>query len=129
DLTMNVYTDPKLLDVQGALQALPELPLDDERKTTRQAVGAPNPKDLRPGALAPVLAPPTDFFSQNPSIGDKTPLVDPPGERASSIAASASPVKRKGPLTSHVSGPSEVGAAGLEPVTPSVSSWCSSQLS
>jgi integrase len=28
NLTMNVYTDPKLLDVRGALNALPELPLD-----------------------------------------------------------------------------------------------------
>lgn len=28
DLTMNVYTDPKLLDVHGALDALPKLPLD-----------------------------------------------------------------------------------------------------
>lgn len=27
DLTMNVYTDPELLDVAGALDALPELPL------------------------------------------------------------------------------------------------------
>ena len=27
DLTMNVYTDPQLLDVAGALEALPELPL------------------------------------------------------------------------------------------------------
>jgi integrase len=29
NLTMNVYTDPKLLDVHGALEALPELPLED----------------------------------------------------------------------------------------------------
>jgi integrase len=28
DLTMNVYTDPRLLDVQGALSVLPELALD-----------------------------------------------------------------------------------------------------
>ena len=28
DLTMNVYTDPKLLDVRGALDVLPALPLD-----------------------------------------------------------------------------------------------------
>ena len=27
DLTMNVYTDPQLLDVAGALERLPELPL------------------------------------------------------------------------------------------------------
>ena len=28
DLTMNVYTDPKLLDVHGALDSLAALPLD-----------------------------------------------------------------------------------------------------
>ena len=28
DLTMNVYTDPRLLDVQSALRVLPELPLE-----------------------------------------------------------------------------------------------------
>ena len=33
DLTANVYTDPKLLDVIGALDALPSLPLDaDDRE-------------------------------------------------------------------------------------------------
>src|SRR5208282_5303247 len=30
-LTMNVYTDPKLLDVRGALDALPALPLQGDR--------------------------------------------------------------------------------------------------
>ena len=34
DLTMNLYTDPKLLDVHGALDSLPELPLDNERIRT-----------------------------------------------------------------------------------------------
>ena len=29
DLTMNLYTDPGLLDVAGAQEALPELPLED----------------------------------------------------------------------------------------------------
>ncbi len=29
DLTMNTYTDPKLLDVSGAMDALPELPIPD----------------------------------------------------------------------------------------------------
>jgi len=32
DLTMNVYTDPQLLDVAGALDALPELPLGAESR-------------------------------------------------------------------------------------------------
>jgi hypothetical protein len=35
DLTMNVYTDPTLLDVAGALEALPELSLNDEGHTPR----------------------------------------------------------------------------------------------
>ena len=29
DLTMNVYTDPQLLDVAGALERLPELAVKD----------------------------------------------------------------------------------------------------
>ncbi len=30
DLTVNVYTDPQLLDVAGALEQLPDLPLRPE---------------------------------------------------------------------------------------------------
>ena len=34
DLTMNVYTDPRLLDVAGAMDALPDLPIGvDPAKT------------------------------------------------------------------------------------------------
>jgi hypothetical protein len=32
DLTMSVYTDPKLLDVARALDALPALPIDNGEK-------------------------------------------------------------------------------------------------
>jgi integrase len=32
-LTANVYTDPKLLDVAGAVASLPDLPLDGVAKT------------------------------------------------------------------------------------------------
>ena len=35
ELTMSTYTDPKLLDVVGALDALPDLPLDDDRQSAR----------------------------------------------------------------------------------------------
>ena len=56
DLTMNVYTDPKLLDVVGALDALPSLPLKNEQGVTRQkATGTEGS-----GALAPMLAPTPD---------------------------------------------------------------------
>jgi hypothetical protein len=39
NLTMNVYTDPKLLDIQGAINALPDLPLDGGQSQTVTATG------------------------------------------------------------------------------------------
>ena len=39
DLTANVYTDPKLLDVAGALSVLPSLPLDQKPRNQTQATG------------------------------------------------------------------------------------------
>jgi len=35
DLTMNVYTDPQLLDVAGALDRLPDLPLVSNSRGAR----------------------------------------------------------------------------------------------
>ena len=40
DLTMNVYTDPKLLDVYGALDSLPSLDLKSSPSTERQKMRA-----------------------------------------------------------------------------------------
>ena len=40
DLTMNTYTDPKLLDVYGALDSLPSLDLDSSPATERQTMRA-----------------------------------------------------------------------------------------
>jgi len=48
-LTANVYTDPRLLDVHGAVEALPSLKTDGEQKSER-ATGTNS-------QLAPVLAP------------------------------------------------------------------------
>jgi len=45
-LTMNVYTDPALLDVRGALDALPTLSLDHD-KTEAGAAGRPGQTGLR----------------------------------------------------------------------------------
>jgi len=36
NLTMNAYADPKLLDVAGAVSALPNLSLDDDRGPDNQ---------------------------------------------------------------------------------------------
>ena len=57
DLTMNVYTDTKLLDVHGAMDVLPQLPLDKNwkvEKQTQQATGTDSKNSLAP-LLAPTL--------------------------------------------------------------------------
>ncbi len=45
DLTMNTYTDPKLLDVYGALDSLPSLSLDASPSTERQTMRATGTDD------------------------------------------------------------------------------------
>lgn len=59
-LTMGVYTDPRLLDVAGALDKLPTLPLEGGQTDRAAATGTDN---FLPGSspLAPVLAPTPDF--------------------------------------------------------------------
>ncbi|MBL8828657.1 MAG: tyrosine-type recombinase/integrase [Planctomycetaceae bacterium] len=56
DLTMNVYTDPKLLEVVGALNSLLALSLDGEQVSTRQAAKATGTDDYRSSPLAPTHA-------------------------------------------------------------------------
>jgi hypothetical protein len=59
DLTMNVYTDPKLLDVAGAMEAVPVLPLGDGRQTEAAALSATGTDDSTPCQFAPEFAPTT----------------------------------------------------------------------
>ncbi len=63
DLTMNVYTDPRLLDVQGAVESLPSISattLDPNENRQRIAAGA---ETFTPSAVAVPVAVPTDFSS------------------------------------------------------------------
>ncbi len=53
DLTMNLYTDPRLLDVQGAVEALPTLQLKTSSIDAADELRSP-PADCQ---LAPMLAP------------------------------------------------------------------------
>ena len=57
DLTMNVYTDPRLLDVSGAVESLPSLPLSGGPQTERIAAKVTGTDDYRSSPLAPTLAP------------------------------------------------------------------------
>jgi integrase len=60
-LTANVYTDPKLLDVHGALDALPMLPLDTGPKIEREQARATGTDTYGRCAVAlPVALPPVE---------------------------------------------------------------------
>jgi len=70
DLTMNTYTDPELLDVRSALDALPELPLTGREEGARErATGTDGA-----GALAPTLAPKSGHSSISEAIAGKRRL-------------------------------------------------------
>ena len=98
DLTMNVYTDPKLLDVAGAVESLPALPLGCRKigKLTRhespQVQRAPTIRRL-PGLHQSLHQPPANraywgqFWTRRPTTGGKA--------EAGAVAVSAYPVKEK----------------------------------
>ncbi len=117
DLTMNVYTDPKLLDVAGAMEALPALPLVDEKAGTLAAgysltadniLAATGTDDVgrragaRPLPLVPTLVPTTGKTCTLAAILDKITTNGGDGKKANTLAASAYPVNRKDPLTTLV---------------------------
>ena len=111
NLTMNTYTDPELLDVQGALNVLPQLPLaGDDGAQRGRATGTDGA-----GALAPMLAPKPDDWCISESTA---------GKRAGVGAENAEALRmaRKGAraVLGGDSGEKElVGAAGFEPATSS----------
>lgn len=105
DLTMNTYTDPRLLDVAGAMDALPSMPLNpggDQRTRTSMTGTDPAP-------LVPMLVPKTGNGSQNLASSDKTTRgVSSPRSGVSDAACRSSQE-----LTRHVT----KRAKGLEPST------------
>ena len=116
-LTMGVYTDPKLLDIRGALDALPTLALGTDPAGQANAM-------KRTGTdctLAPMLAPTLDNRVTKLSITDKMDTDAEERQAERSIVVSVDADKTKNPLTFPVNGCLRVGATGLEPVTPSVS--------
>ena len=118
DLTMNVYTDPKLLDVAGAMEALPSLPLGNGRQTEAAAVSATGTDDSTPSPLVPTLVPTTGKPRVLQSIIGKIASESEENEEAGPVALSAYPVKRKDPLTTAVSGSSRRGRRESNPQPP-----------
>jgi hypothetical protein len=116
---MNVYTDPKLLDVRGALDVLPELPLGAGPADAARATGTDAESAAR--TVAPTVAPTIDNPGQALSFSDRTNSGGLMGKAKAMLAVSGCPVNAKDSLTIAVNESCEVGTTGFEPVTPSVS--------
>ena len=104
-LTMGVYTDPALLDVRGALEALPSLPLSVSPEAPPGKVRATGTDGRATRALAPMLAPTPDNQGQRVSPADRT-LGE---EGANAFAAKVTGDKGKGSLSRDDSEPSSRG--------------------
>jgi integrase len=107
DLTMNTYTDPRLLDVAGAVESLPSLPLgpeDGQSETQRIVARATGTDDSGPSRFAPGFAPDADkprvLHTKNDNVSISSKKI---GERRC-VDASACPDNRKDPLTTAVNG-------------------------
>ena len=98
-LTMQTYTDPKLLDVRGALAALPALPLG-----AGPGAGEAVMTGTDASALAPLLAPNWCKRTTPLTNADKTNSDARAIRPGAIVALTADPDKRKEPLTIAVNG-------------------------
>jgi integrase len=122
DLTANVYTDPKLLDVAGALDALPSLSLNTEPHADRQRATGTAGASLNHAAnhtrsLVPTLVPTAGNWSKSGSIAGMTGDDQGASMRAGEMVVTPESVNKKTPVTSCVIGVHRKRAKGLEPST------------
>jgi len=112
-LTMRTYTDPRLLDVRGALDALPTLTLD----VTGQSAQATGTADLHSSRFAPRFAPTHDNPVQKQSIPDTK--LDKKGDTDTRQCAGeiGENIKQNTPLPAKDKGVSTIGVIGFEPTT------------
>ncbi len=107
ELTLKHYTDPRLLDVAGAVETLPALSVG-----MTEAGRATGTDDAR--AVAPVVAPLAGRDRQNVSLSDRE------HEKGGEAAAALKPEKRRETLAFPAK--TEKRAKGLEPSTSSLGS-------
>ena len=116
----NVHTDPKLLDVARAMEALPALSLTASESSNVKATGT---DASAVSQFAPGFAPTTGKSITLQSIVDKAASNVERIAEGKAIAVSAYPVKRNKPLTILVYGLQKERETGLEPATSSLGSY------
>jgi hypothetical protein len=113
-LTMNIYTDPRLLDVAGAVDALPMLRLSTEptlpNPRRHQATGTAGRKSLVTPSVTPTVV----------RTGPKESISDQSGAEQQQLANEQNPAKSQC-FTGFLPEP----ARGVEPLTPALRMRCS----
>ena len=128
-LTANVYTDPRLLDVAGAVESLPAFVTDPARdRLASKATGTDELRAATPSgpvspspSLAPNLAPTSDGKGQNLSTTGIVRESARKSTESETVAAKPCPATKNGPLSVIDNGPSKVGGTRLELVTSTMS--------
>ena len=120
-LTANVYTDPRLLDISGALDALPNLPIDRRPETKKElnadvAIGV---RDRTSVALPVALdvARPSDNPRQTVCIAGQTSIEAPEVVRLADVALTGTDDKGSGAVTIGDKRWRGVETTGIEPAT------------
>ncbi len=121
-LTANVYTDPRLLDVHGALDSLPSLPLEADPRLDREQARAVATGTYGDSAVALFVALPADKQAKSGGIPGKTKNPGLSSTGVPSIDLTGFSGTSKASLTSPVGSISQVGATGFEPATSSTPS-------
>ena len=116
------YTDPKLLDVLGALETLPSLPLvgvaDVGQLPAQSAVSAMGTDDSTSRQFAPGFAPTRGKTCRSLASVVKMTAEKGDHEDTDAIAISGCGVKRKDPLTTVVNESCEWAMRGSNPRLP-----------
>ena len=118
DLTMNVYTDPKLLDVAGAVETLPSLPLGAGPQTEAVAASATGTYNSAFREFAPKFAPTTGKPCILESIQDQIATNGGEDDKAGPVAVSLYLDKRKDSLTTAVNESLKRGRRDSNPQPP-----------
>ncbi len=125
NLTMNTYTDPKLLDVAGAMESLPTLSLEPEATQLHRGqnvLSATGTDNSTASPLAPTLAPTTVKRGQLQSILGQVVRDTVVQATSESAIATGIAVNDLRPLSTQDNGRQEKRAKGFEPSTSSLGS-------
>jgi hypothetical protein len=116
-LTMGVYTDPRLLDVRGAVERLPALPLNGPPLGTEAGAGRRTGTDGGVSSVTPGVTPTPGRGGRSGSSAVTEGSPDPKSNRVAEGVGIACPVNENAPLTSPDISGAGVGLTGFEPAT------------